>query len=269
MTCASPARRRDPHGAACPGPIRTRTSRVVSEDRNVIVAAPTVGTAVSRIETSRRRAAAGVRATRTSPRGRPASRRSSGRGRRRRCAGGRSGPAAQRARSAPPERGRPAQPHGRAVRVDEQRPRSSGRPPTVAAVLADPRRSVRKLSNLDARPGRSTTRVIERFQKSSWSEFARTPLYDWSSVTSPTLRPVDPGGVARQVGLLHGGGVLDVEAHRARRGGTGREQGEAEDHGRTESRASRGRARRQRHQPDRGGDTAEASPGFPSLPVSQ
>ena len=45
--------------------------------------------------------------------------------------------------------------------------------------------SVRKLSNLEP-PGRSTTRVIERFQKSSCSEIARTPLYDWSSVTSPT-----------------------------------------------------------------------------------
>ncbi len=40
--------------------------------------------------------------------------------------------------------------------------------------------------------------MIERFQKSSWSVFPRPPLNDWSSVTWPTLRPVDPGWIHGQ-----------------------------------------------------------------------
>ena len=112
--------------------------------------------------------------------------------------------------------------------------------------------------------------MIERFQKSSCSVSPRPPLYDWSSVTSPTCARSTQDGSPGRKAFFTRGGVLDVEDDGARRGGAGREQGQAEHDRRAEPRASRAEHGDEPSSADRRGDRrGGVARACPSFPVSQ
>ncbi len=121
----------------------------------------------------------------------PASRR----GRRRSRTG--AGAAARNDRH-PQRRGRPGPSARRPCsRTVEPNVSTSSGPPSASPVHASasrrrrPHRSVRKTSNRAA-PGRSATRVIERFQNSSWSECAAAPRWTTGGASRRRRAPGRP-----------------------------------------------------------------------------